>query len=84
MPWLDKTHLSTLLIRRRSNRQREWDEVDLTPPERHLMSHPIVQSREALTAAKHIWTRHCPTCGKWLHKTLPLDPWICACGWRCP
>ncbi len=60
-------------------------------PESHLMPHPtynrVMQSREATyapTAPDQTWTRHCPACRELMQKTLPLDSWVCTCGWRCP
>jgi len=56
-------------------------------PVRHLMTlphNPVVPSRIATISVDHFWTRHCPACRKLLHKTSPLESWICTCGWRCP
>jgi hypothetical protein len=33
-------------------------------------------------AARHVWTRHCPCCGRWLTKGDPMAPWSCLCGWQ--
>jgi len=44
----------------------------------------VVQTRVVTISADQFWTRHCPACRKFLHKTSPLASWICRCGWRCP
>jgi len=28
------------------------------------------------------WSRHCPSCGKFLEKHDPMSPWVCECGWK--
>jgi len=33
------------------------------------------------TSLPYEWTRHCPQCGRWLHKASPQEPWVCECGW---